>query len=120
MIGTAQGNVWAATCDDGWHRAGLWEDEGEGAWPEGKGELLRDWGPLGNDCAGHGFIGYMDDEGVARGAALEGKDAFDGLGVEGISAKAIDGLGWKGDQATITETADGGLDDRCSARHEGH
>jgi len=39
----------------------------------------------------------MHDDWAGVGAAFDGKDAGDGFGVEGVSAKTIDGFGGESD-----------------------
>lgn len=116
VIGAAHGDVGAACGDDAWDDVGLGEDEGEGAWPEVFGEDAGLLGPMGDDLAGHGFVGDVDDEGVLGRAAFEIEDAADGCFVGGVGAEAVDGFGGEGDDAAGEEAADGEVDDGGSGR----
>ena len=49
-------------------------------------------------CSGH--IRYMHNQGIIRGPALGLIDAFNGLGVAGVTAQSINGFRGKGDQLT--------------------
>lgn len=79
----------------------FFDDEGKGSGPELFGEGFGGWRPMGGVSASDGFVGDVDDEGVGGGAAFDGVDFFDGVGVGGIGAEAIDGFGGEGDEAAV-------------------
>lgn len=60
----------------------------------------------------------MNDQRVLTWPPLDFKDAAHGVGVEGISPEAVDGLGWKGDEASSAEPGNGKGDFFRAVRHE--
>ena len=62
---------------------------------------LRCLGPVGDARAGHVDAADVDDQRVDRGPPLGLEDPGDGLGVGGVGAQAVDGLGGEGDEAPL-------------------
>ena len=52
-------------------------------------------------------IGDMHDQGIEQGASLGGEDGGNSLAIGGIGAKAVNGLGWKGDKAAFFQDTGG-------------
>jgi hypothetical protein len=63
---------------------------------------------------GHVEAGDVDDDRVTGGTTFDGEDLFDGLRVEGVGGKAVDGFGGEHHELTGTEgicgTLDGGIE----------
>ncbi len=85
-----------------------WRDQGQGARPEGLGELqcpvVQD-----GDTPGGRKVGDMGDQRVETRPALGLEDTGDSQRVTGVGRQAVDGLGREGDELSGLERADSRL-----------
>lgn len=95
--------------DEVWDFGLFWEDEGEGAGPEGFGELadhgvefLGDFG----DEVNVFFATDVDDERIESGAFFDFENLGHRLRVEGMGGEAVDGFGGHSDEFAFFEEGD--------------
>src|SRR5256885_11366124 len=79
------------------------QDQRERSRPEAGCKLPRLQRPARAERARFLFPEDVDDERISGGTALGGVDGADGERLEGETAKAVDGLGGKGDEAAAAK-----------------
>ena len=107
----SDGNALGASRDQIGHFGMLWEDQGQGAGPKGRGQtfhqipLLQRSKP--DNSVQPSDFRKMNDQGVGQGTPLSLKDPCKSQRLEGISRQAIDSLGGQPHNSTAPENLRG-------------
>src|SRR4030095_14872270 len=96
VSGHPNGNCWQTGGNRVRYFAPLRQHEGKWSRPERRGESVRRRRPLGGDTARGCGVSDVNDDRVVRWPPLRPIDALDRRGGECVSAKAVHGLGGKG------------------------
>ncbi len=79
------------------------QHQGQRPWPEARCEFRRGLGNLASPASELPDIANMNNDGMARGTALDLVDSRDRRRVGCVGAQSVDRLGGKGNQATASE-----------------